>query len=431
MDRLPPRVLPLLYLGFAHAALAVAFAAIAVDPRGVAGFFYHPRMLAIVHLVTLGWITASILGSLYLVAPIALRTQIPAAWPDYTAAALFAIGVIGMVGHFWIAEYGGMAWSGGLVAAAVLVVGGRCAGPLRRAPVPLAVRLHVGLAFFNFAGAATMGVLIGIYKVHAFLPGSLLSDVFAHAQLAAIGWASMMVVGVAYRLLPMVLPARMPSGRRLSASAALLEVGVAGLFFTLLRGSSGAWLWAAVIVAGFAAFGRQVVWMLRHPLPRPPAIRAPDPAVLHAGAALLSLFVAGGLGLWLSVATMSERTLRGAMAYGVLGLVGFLAQMVVAMEGRLLPIHAWYWAFANTGFRGPVPTPHEMPWRPGQLVVVALWWFGLPCLAGGLAFEAVPFVAAGAWSLLAATVLDTLQMALIARHAYARPAVTPRRAADA
>jgi hypothetical protein len=72
-----------------------------------------------------------------------------------------------------------------------------------------------------------------------------------------------------------------------------------------------------------------------------------------------------------------------------------------------------------------------MPWRPGQLVVVALWWFGLPCLAGGLAFEAVPFVAAGAWSLLAATVLDTLQMALIARHAYARPAVTPRRAADA
>jgi hypothetical protein len=431
MDRLPPRLLPLLYLGFAHAALAVAFAAIAVDPRGAAGFFYHPRMLAIVHLVTLGWITASILGSLYLVAPIALRAHLPAAWPDYAAAALFAIGVIGMAGHFWVAEYGGMAWSGGVVAVAVLLVGVRAAGPLWRAPIPLAIRLHAGLAFVNFAGAATMGVLIGIHKVHAFLPGSLLADVFAHAQLAAIGWATLMVVGVAYRLLPMVLPARMPGGGALYASAAFLETGVWALFVTLLRGGRGTWLCAVLIIAGVAAFGRQVVWMLRHPLPRPPAIRAPDPAVLHAGAAMVSLIVACGLGLWLSVATMSEATLRAAMAYGVLGLVGFLAQMVVAMEGRLLPIHAWYWAFANAGFRGPVPSPHEMPWRAGQLIVVALWWLGLPCLAAGLAFEAVPLVAAGAWSLLAATALDTMQMALVARHAYARRGPTSRRAADA
>jgi len=37
---------------------------VALDPRGVSGFFYHSRMLAIVHLVRLGWITASILRAL-------------------------------------------------------------------------------------------------------------------------------------------------------------------------------------------------------------------------------------------------------------------------------------------------------------------------------------------------------------------------------
>src|SRR5215831_3784276 len=147
---LPPRLLPLLYLGFAHVALAVAVATVAIDPRGVAGFFYHPRMLAIVHLVTLGWITASILGALYLVGPIALRAELPARWPDYAAAALYALGVVGMVGHFWIAEYRGMAWAGGAIAIAVLTVGARAAGPLRRAPIHAAVRLHVMLAFVNF-----------------------------------------------------------------------------------------------------------------------------------------------------------------------------------------------------------------------------------------------------------------------------------------
>ena len=57
--------------------------------------------------------------------------------------------------------------------------------------------------------AATLGVLIGFDKVYHFLPGFVLSNVIAHAHLAAIGWAAMMVVGIAYRLLPMILPAAM------------------------------------------------------------------------------------------------------------------------------------------------------------------------------------------------------------------------------
>src|SRR5262245_216027 len=139
---LPPRLLPLLYFAPAHASLALACPAVAIDPHGFAGFYYHARMVAVVHLVTLGWITASILGALYLVAPIAFRTTLPARWPDYAAAALVWIGIIGMVAHFWIAEFRGMAWSGATVAAAVLWVGARVIPPLWRARVPGAVRRH-------------------------------------------------------------------------------------------------------------------------------------------------------------------------------------------------------------------------------------------------------------------------------------------------
>jgi hypothetical protein len=107
---LPPRLLPILYFSVAHVALALACLAVAVDPRSVSGFFYHSRMLAIVHLVTLGWISTSILGSLYIVGPIALRIWIPATWLDYTAFTFVQVGVVGMVAHFWLEEYGGMAW---------------------------------------------------------------------------------------------------------------------------------------------------------------------------------------------------------------------------------------------------------------------------------------------------------------------------------
>ena len=419
--QLPPRLLPVLYFGAAHVALAVAFAAVALDPRGVSGFFYHARMLAIVHLVTLGWITASILGSLYLVGPIALRMSLPATWLDYTACALVLTGIAGMVTHFWIQEYGGMAWSAIAVGAGITSVGVQVVRRLRHATLPRAVSAHIVLAFLNVLGAATLGVLIGFDKVYHFLPGFVIANVFAHAHLAALGWATMMVIGVAYRLLPMVLPAAMPGGPRLWISAILLQTGVTGLFVTLLWRGPFAWIFALTIVGGLAEFLWQVVWMLRRRRPPPPGLRQPDPAVLHAGASFGSLMIASVLGVWLTIAEPSDSTLRVAMAYGVFGLVGFLAQMIVGMEGRLLPIFAWYWTWANSGYKGPVPSPHDMPWHSGQDVAFVLWQFGVPALAGGLAFDAVPFVRAGAWCLLAATLLNAVNVARILRHAFLTP----------
>lgn len=263
-----------------------------------------------------------------------------------------------------------------------------------------------------------MGVLIGFDKLYHFLPGYVLANVFAHAHLAAIGWASMMVIGVAYRLLPMVLPAQMPSGPRLWLTAVLLQTGVSGLFVTLLFRRRFTSVFAAIIVVGMAAFLAQCFWMLRHPRPRPPRLRRPDPVVLHAAASFASLAIASVLGVWLTIAEPSEASLRGAMAYGVFSLVGFLAQIVVGMEGRLLPLFASYWAYANAGYQGPPPSPHEMPWRGGQELVFVLWLFGVPALAGGLAFDAVPFVGAAAWCLLAATLLDTVNVTRILRHAF-------------
>ena len=99
--------------------------------------------------------------------------------------------------------------------------------------MPAGVLLHIRLASLNIAIAATMGVLLGIDKVAHILPGFVLTNVFAHAHMAAIGWATMMVVGIGYRLIPMVLPAQPPTGRSLFISAGLLEAGVLGLFVAL------------------------------------------------------------------------------------------------------------------------------------------------------------------------------------------------------
>src|SRR5262249_49748498 len=161
--------LPLLYFGFAHVCFGVAMLELALQPQRVAGFFYHPRLLAVVHLVTLGWISASILGALYVIGPLAFRMPLPAAAADYVACGWFFGGVPGMVRHFWRGLPAGMAWAAGLVGCAMGYVALRVLAGLRRAPVPGEARLPVALALLNMLAAAGLGVIAAVNKRAPFL----------------------------------------------------------------------------------------------------------------------------------------------------------------------------------------------------------------------------------------------------------------------
>lgn len=429
VHKLPARTLPLLYLGTAHVSLALAFLLAACWPHAVAGFFYHSWLVGLVHLVTLGWITFSILGVIYIVGPLALRMDMPERRLDRVAYGFAVIGLIGMVGHLWIQDYGGMAWSAGTIATAIVYMTVRIARAVRRANIQPGVKLHIILACINFWIAASMGILIAADKVAHFLPGFVLSNVFAHAHLAAVGWATMMVVGVGYRLLPMTFPSRMPSGRTIYASAILLETGVIGLFTTLLLRSSLAIAFGLAIVAGLVTFAAHVVWMLRQPVSKPVAAPRIDFGRLHAAAAGLSLIIAIAIGVTLLVVPTTPLALRAAAAYGVFGLVGFLAQMVVAMGARLLPMVTWFWAYAAAGYRVPPPSPHEMRDRSLQAVVFAAWTVGVPALAGGLFLESARAVALGAWSLFAGVGIAALDNTLVVAHAIRARRATTRNAA--
>ena len=60
-------------------------------------------------------------------------------------------------------------------------------------------------------------------------------------------------------------------------------------------------------------------------------------------------------------------------------------------------------------------------WRQGYALVFVLWLFGVPALAGGLAFDAIPFVSAAPWCLFIATVVDTMSVLRILRYAFLTP----------
>ncbi|MEX1129838.1 MAG: hypothetical protein WEB50_14810 [Vicinamibacterales bacterium] len=415
-DLTPSSALPIAYYAFAHAGLAAALGTLAVDPALPGGSFYQPRMVALVHLVTLAWLSGSILGSFYIVAPLALRLPMPVRRGDWVAFWSFVAGTIGMVSHFWINTYDGMAWSAGLVSGAFAWVAWRAWRGLPGSAAPWPVALHVALAFFNILSAAVLGILLGLDRTRSFLGVSPLALMFGHAHLAAVGWAAMMVVGLSYRLIPMILPAAMPTGRSLALSAVLIESGLTVLVAALLAGPAWVPLGAVLITGGLASFVVQIRLTLKRRLPRPPALPRRDWSTWQTHAALLWLVIATALGLALSIGVPAAWRLTVMWLYGIAGLVGFLAQIVVGMQGRLVPLYAWYRAMDARG--GPPEIgANALPSAAFARPIFLMWTAAIPLLAWGLTFQTPWAIRGGAMLLAAAVTLSGSYIGRMLRRA--------------
>ena len=411
---MPAADIPLLYFGLAHVCVAVAFVIIIVDPSLPGPFFLHPRMVAVVHLVTLGWISGSILGAFYIVAPLALRMPLGAGWLDRVAIAAFATGVIGMVTGFWSAQYSAIVWPAAFVAAAVLHVAIRTWIGLAAAVVPWPIKLHVALAFANMIAASLFGIVLGLNRTHAWFAWSPLSAAYAHLHVAVVGWATMMFVGLAYRLIPMIVPTAMPTGRSMALSAVLLQVGLVVLVIALIKESAwqaaGAWL----IIAGLTSFFIHVRLALRHKLPPPAALPRPDWATWQTHVALLWLLVAAGTGLYITWPGGGPAVAAGWL-YGTAGLIGFLAQVITGMQGRLLPMHAWYAAVDAAGRKPPSRSAHTLASPRLARLNLYCWTTGVPTLVLGLMRVSPSIVRIAGVILFAGVVLGALQAVHIVR----------------
>lgn len=424
----PGQSLPALYAAFAHAALVVALGRALIAPADLASFPSSSRFIGYVHLLTLGFLASAVYGAIYAFAPSVLRLPIAERRSDRAAFLLHAAGTMALAHGLaaaspWSAAAGGSAaFLGGLW------VLGRLTRGLPACRVPLGTRVLIGSAAGFFLLAGGLGVAFAwarIFGLPAILDRSAV--IAAHAHLAAFGWLTGTLFGFGSRMLPMLFAARPGAGRDLYWIAALHGGGALGLGWALLffpPAIPAVSLVAALAVVGFLVHGAA---MARRRV-RPAAFRRGfDPTPVHAGLALAALAIATALGVALAWRPEDLVLRRAIVPYGVLALLGFLAQMVFAVIGLLAPAYAWirrHGRGSAAELSGPPPPP-ALDFRasmPYLRAVLAGWGAGVPLLATGALLARNGLIQAGAVLLLAATLASA---AHLGRLATARPERSP------
>ncbi len=386
----PAPEVPLRYLAAAAGAFVLSALGVLWLAPELAGHYYHPRILALTHTVTLGWITLTIMGASYQLIPIVLERPI---WSERLARWQFwllVVSISGMVAHFYIGT-----WPALLMAAVMLGVG----VVAHLVNVVASLRgfsrwsFTARLVVMGYAGLALtilFGLALGADRIWKFLPGPFFPTLHAHFHLALLGWIVPMIFGVAARVYPMFLLAPDPEGWpgavqfwgiALGVPAVVLGLlGIPGLAvagtLTVISAAAGHAWW----VMGFARSRKRprLDWGLRF--------------VLTGTAFLLP---AALMGLAFALDLLSGPRL--AMAYAVLTLGGWVSLTIVGMMLKIVPFLVWYRVYSPRAGKAPVPTLAQLSWPRVEGIAYGLLTAAFVLLPAAVAVGQVAWIrAAGA-----------------------------------
>jgi cbb3-type cytochrome oxidase subunit 1 len=403
---------------------------LAARPDILATYHYNQYVVSLTHLFVLGFICSVVMGAMYQLVPVALEARLHSEKMARWQFGLHAVGFVGMVWAFWIWDLKQAGHAGSVLAIGVGLFVFNIARTLRRAPRRNVVAGGITAALVWLS----LGVLAGLYvaaaKCWTFSPFDTVAQMHAHAHLGVIGFFVMMIVSVSYKLAPMFALSEVQSERRAWWSVRLLNVGLAGLFLTILLRSAWKLAWALVILAALGVY----VWELAS------ILRARKRPVLDWGlkyfltaVGLLAPLAALAVVLCWPGLPATPLTTQLENVYGFLGLVGLVGLAILGFLYKIIPFLVWYHSYSPLIGRAKVPALADLYSPTLQAAGYWLYLAGLLAVSVATALGRERAVQAGTLLLLASLLIFGLNLGKMLVHFFqprmeplaSRPAVLP------
>jgi hypothetical protein len=368
-ENAPGLALPLRFMVTGVVALVAAVAIMIARPEILASYHYNQYVIAVTHLLVLGWISTIVMGAMYQLVPVALETRLYSERLAGWQFVFHSVGFAGMVWMFWTWNMKQVGHFGCVLGVGVGLFVYNLARTLGRVPRwnVVATAVAAALAWLSLtvlagltlaAGKCTyesasvlgptnpLGALVRGLRAAATVATRFdqISAMHAHAHLGVIGVFLMLIVGVSYKLVPMFTLSELQSRRRAAASLVVLNAGLVGSFLGILLRSPWRPVFTLLVISGLAIYGVEMRAILR----------ARKRAVLDWGlkyflTALGLLVPLTVLGVILSWPRLPLTAFTGQLenAYGFLALLGVVSLAILGMLFKILPFLVWYVSYSR------------------------------------------------------------------------------------
>jgi hypothetical protein len=396
-EQAPPLSLPLRFFLTAPVFLLAAALLIVLAPGALASR-WTPEALALTHALTLGFLAMVMLGALTQMLPVVAGSPLPA--PRLVASVShvsLALGTAALMAGFLGGEPAAFGVAVGLLGTGFAVFLAAATISLARAVGGVTVN-GIRLALASLVATVLLGVALALLRGGWWAPPAVESAIAAHAGFGLLGWVLLLVIGVAWQVVPMfqLTPPYPPRLSRWLAPVLFALLGLhavaPGFSATLVRGVDAA---IAAAVLGFALATLRLQSRRRRKLA--------DVTLDYWRVGMASLIAC--VAVWLAAKAVPAWAESDAypLTLAVLFVAGFAVSVASGMLYKIVPFLAWFHLQSQLqATAGSIPTVKEMIGeRPMR------WQLRLHVLASGLLVAAVfaPPVATAAGGALALSAL--------------------------
>lgn len=354
-EQAPPFALPLRFFLTAPLFLLAAGVLVAMLPEALAAR-WTPEVLALTHALTLGFLAMVMLGALMQMLPVVAGSPLPAPrLVARTSHAALSLGTVALLAGFLAGEPAAFGLAIVLLGAAFAIFLAAAAVSLARAAAGVTVG-GIRLAVVSLAITVVLGLALAMLRSGWWTPPDVDAAAAAHVAFGLAGWVLLLVVGVAYQVVPMfqITPPYPPLLSRWLAPlmfALLVLPGLAPLLPPLANIFGEAGLGAGTLAFAVATLRLQA--RRRRKLP--------DVTLDFWRVAMASLIAC--VGLWVAARVHPGFAASDAypLLFGVLFLGGFAVSVVSGMLYKIVPFLAWFHLQAQLQARaGSIPTMKQM-----------------------------------------------------------------------
>jgi hypothetical protein len=426
------------------ASLLFGMGWLTVRPSLLATYHYNQSVIAATHLFVLGWICTVVMGSMYQLVPVALETRL---YRERLAAVQFVCHVVGFIGMVWMFSTWNMKQVGHFGSLLTFGVGlfvynlGRT---LKRVPkwnvtafAVMAALIWISLTVLAGLSIATakcafeaMGdsdaqaspLLHGLRSIAGFVARfDAISAMHAHAHLGAVGFFTILIVGVSYKLIPMFTLSEVQSPRRAACSLVLLNIGLVGTFLTVLLRSPWKLASGLVIVAALALYGWELLAILRAR-----KRKAPDWGIKYFLTAVALFAPLAVLGIVLTWPGLPLTPFTGQLenVYGFLGLIGVVTLAIIGMLYKIIPFLVWFGRYSKHVGRARVPALADLYSARVQAAGYFLFLGGLAVTIAGSLWQKELLVRCGCGLLTLSAASLAWNVGIMLSHFF-KPKVQP------
>ena len=354
-EQAPPFSLPLRFFLTAPLFLLAAAVLLVWAPETLAARS-TPQAFAFTHAVTLGFLAMTMLGALTQTLPVVAGAPLPA--PRIVAGlshVLLTLGTVALMTGFLTAIPAAFGTAIALLGSGFALFLAATATSLARAVASITVT-GMRLALLCLGLALLIGLVLALLRSGGGFPPTLEATAAAHVAFGLLGWVLLLVIGLAYQVVPMfqITPPYPPHLSRWLTR---------GLFILLLLHAAGP-LWPQIALqlvdAGLAG-GILLFALATLRLQSRRRRKLPDVTLDFWRLGMASLIAC--VWVWLMAQLWPAWARSGAypLLLGVLFIGGFAVSVVNGMLYKIVPFLAWFHLQAQLQARaGSIPTMKDM-----------------------------------------------------------------------